>query len=131
METVRFESQPPGAEAKTSTGQSCRTPCALALPTEKPFTVTYTLTGFQPQTENIELVSQGDGTSSLRPNPVLVQLTAAQQKKKPPAKRRVTAKPKPKAQAQQPPEAAPPPMQPAAQPRTNSPWPSNPPATGR
>jgi hypothetical protein len=131
METVRFESQPPGAEAKTSTGQSCRTPCALALPAEKPFTVTYTLTGFQPQTENIELVSQGDGTSSLRPNPVLVELTAApQQKKKPPAKRRVSAKPKPKpkAQAQQPAAAAPPPpMQPAAQPRTNSPWPSNPP----
>ena len=31
MDTVRFESEPPGAEAKTSDGQTCRTPCALAL----------------------------------------------------------------------------------------------------
>ena len=33
MDTVRIESEPPGAEAKASSGQSCTTPCALALPT--------------------------------------------------------------------------------------------------
>ena len=43
VDTVRFESEPPGAEAKTSNGQSCRTPCALALPADAPLTVTFTL----------------------------------------------------------------------------------------
>ncbi len=46
LDTVRFESEPPGAEAKTSNGQTCRTPCALALPTETPLTVTFTLNGY-------------------------------------------------------------------------------------
>ena len=35
LDTVSFESEPPGAEAKTSNGQTCRTPCALALPVER------------------------------------------------------------------------------------------------
>jgi hypothetical protein len=30
-ETLAIESEPPGAEAKTSLGQSCRTPCQLAV----------------------------------------------------------------------------------------------------
>src|SRR5512135_3345306 len=43
MDSVRFESEPPGAEAKVSNGQTCRTPCALALPTEGPLTVVFSL----------------------------------------------------------------------------------------
>ena len=58
-ETVRFESEPPGAEAKTSNGQTCRTPCALALPGDKTFTVTFTLNGYQPDTEKLDLVAHG------------------------------------------------------------------------
>jgi hypothetical protein len=30
-EALRIESAPPGAEAKTSIGQNCRTPCELAV----------------------------------------------------------------------------------------------------
>ena len=48
MDTVRFESEPPGAEAKTSNGQTCRTPCALALPANAPIAVTFTLNGYLP-----------------------------------------------------------------------------------
>ena len=60
MDTVRFESEPPGAEAKTSTGQTCRTPCALALPVNSPLTVTFTLNGYQPETETIEPIVMTD-----------------------------------------------------------------------
>ena len=77
METVRFESQPPGAEAKVSNGQTCRTPCALALPAGGPYTVTFTLNGYQPEADQIELVSMGDNTSRLEPNPVLATLNPA------------------------------------------------------
>jgi len=126
-DTVRFESEPPGADAKTSTGQTCRTPCALAMPADKPFTVTFTLAGFQPDTEQVQFVSMGDGSSKLRPNPVLVQLIQAPpppKPKKPARRRHVTAKPKAKPAAQKP--TAPPPMAPAPQPQATSPWPTAP-----
>ena len=32
IETLRLESEPPGADARTAQGQSCRTPCELAVP---------------------------------------------------------------------------------------------------
>jgi PEGA domain len=127
LETVRFESQPPGAEAKVSNGQTCRTPCALALPAGGPYTVTYTLSGYQPTSEQIELVSMGDNTSRLEPNPVLIDLTPAAPpppaKRKPVAKKRA-AKPVAKRPAPKPAgTTAPPPPPPAA----TSPWPAPPP----
>ena len=125
METVRFESTPPGAEAKTSTGQACRTPCALALPGDKPVTVNFALNGYYPATEQIANFDMGDGTTALRPNPVLVELTQAPPPpavKKPPPRRRTAAKPKPK--------PAPKPAPPAAVQQSSSPWPS-PPASQR
>ena len=48
LDTVSLESEPPGAEAKASNGQSCRTPCALALPADAASSVTFTLNGYQP-----------------------------------------------------------------------------------
>jgi PEGA domain len=129
LETVRFESQPPGAEAKVSNGQTCRTPCALALPAGGPYTVTYSLSGYQPATEQIELVSMGDNSSRLEPNPVLIDLTPAPPpppaKRKPAAKKR-TAKPVAKRPAPKPAtgNAAPPPPPPPA---ATSPWPATPP----
>jgi PEGA domain len=134
-DTVRFESEPPGAEAKTSSGETCRTPCALAMPADKPFTVTFTLTGYQPYTEQIQFTSMGDGTSKLRPNPVLVQLTAAAppKSKKKVRRKKTTTKPapKPRPTAAKPAPAAPPPMTPAPQPQATSPWPAAPPPPSR
>ena len=69
MDTVRFESEPPGAEAKTSNGQTCRTPCALALPANAPLTVTFTLNGYQPESENIEPISSTIGTPRIAAQP--------------------------------------------------------------
>jgi hypothetical protein len=129
LETVRFESEPPGAEAKTSNGQSCRTPCALALPGSTGLTVNFTLNGFQPDTEKLELVGMGDGTSQLRPNPVLVELTPAppppKPKKKAVHRKKTAAKPAPKPAPNPPAAAAPPPIAPQPQPAT-SPWPTAP-----
>jgi hypothetical protein len=96
MDTVRFESEPPGAEAKTSNGQTCRTPCALALPVNSPLTVTFTLNGYLPESESIEPIAADGSSTQLRPNPVMVELSPAppgpqKPAKKPPAPKKKTA----------------------------------------
>ena len=138
MDTVRFESTPPGADAKTSNGQTCRTPCALALPTNAPLTVVFSLNGYQPESEYIAPVSATSGVPEMQPNPVTVELTPAPPppkalKKPAPRKKKAAAvkpaaKPKPKAKpktstapAPAPQTAEPPPQQAPA------PWPSTPP----
>lgn len=129
-DTVRFESEPPGAEAKTSDGQTCRTPCALAIPTGGPVTVSFALNGYLPDSETIEPISSNNGFPEMRPNPVQVELTpgAPQQPKpvkKPVVKKKTTAaKPKPKTPTAQAPDPGTPPGQQQAAP---APWPSNPP----
>jgi len=135
LDTVRFESQPPGAEAKTSNGQTCRTPCALALPTGAPMTVTFTLNGYQPDSEDIEPVSTGLGSPEMRPNPVQVELTPAPPQTKPvkkpaAAKKKAAAKPaaKPKAKTSTARTPAPTAAAPApAQQQAPAPWPATPP----
>jgi len=126
LDTVSFESEPPGAEAKASNGQSCRTPCSLALPIDAASSVTFTLNGYLPETEKLEAITTTGEPPRLRPNPVVVELTpgAPPAAKKPPAKKPVAkkpAKPKPAAAAAPAPAPAPPPAQAAA------PWPTNPP----
>ena len=136
MDTVRFESEPPGAEAKTSNGQTCRTPCALALPVNTPMTVTFTLNGYTPETENIEPISITGSPTQLRPNPVMVELTPAPPtpksvKKPAPPKKKPAAKPaaaKPAAARAKPAAArapAPAPMSGTPAPQdAPAPWPS-------
>jgi PEGA domain len=93
MDTVRFESDPPGAEAKISNGQTCRTPCALALAVNEPLTVSFTLEGYRPVTESIEPVVTTD-LPQMRPNPVTALLTLVPPAK--PVKRSVKKKSRPK-----------------------------------
>jgi len=133
METVRFESEPPGAEAKLSNGQTCRTPCALAVAASGPYTVTFTLNGYQPETREIELLPSQDNTPQLQPNPVLVELTPPPPPPKPvkkkPVRKKTVAKPAPKPAARSQPAAAstPPPMSAAPeQQQAPSPWPAAP-----
>jgi len=142
LDTVRFESEPPGADAKTSNGQTCKTPCALALPVDQPMTVTFTLPGYETQTEQLEVINTAGSPPGLRPNPVVAELTAASGKpstaKKKPAKKPVAKKkPAPKPAAAKPAPApttavAPAPAAPAPSfapppPATSSPWPAPPP----
>lgn len=137
-DTVRFESEPPGADVAVGT-QTCKTPCSLNIPTNAAATATFSLSGYQPDTEQLDLVSAGDGSNKFNPNPVVAELTAAVPPKKPPAKkksRKPAAKkpaPKPAASSAAPaPATAPAPT--AAEPEpaepppnsTASPWPASP-----
>ncbi|MGB7854688.1 MAG: hypothetical protein WBL48_02190 [Pseudolabrys sp.] len=116
LDTVSFESEPPGAEAKTSNGQTCRTPCSLALPVEAPLTVTFTLNGYASESEMLDMVQATGEAPRFGPNPVVAQLTPARTTKKPAAKKPATKKP---AAA-----AAPAPMT-AAPAQPASPWPTS------
>jgi hypothetical protein len=120
LDTVSFESEPPGAEAKTSNGQTCRTPCSLALPVESPLTVTFTLNGYASESEKLEMIQAIGEPPRFGPNPVVVELSPAAQQprgtKKPPAKKPAAKKP---AAA-----AAPAPMT-AAPAQPASPWPTS------
>ena len=120
LDTVSFESEPPGAEAKTSNGQTCRTPCSLALPVEAPLTVTFTLNGYAPESEKLDMVQATGEAPRFGPNPVVVELTPAQQQpratKKPAAKKPATKRP---AAAASPAPMTAAPAQPA------SPWPTS------
>jgi len=79
-EALRFESEPPGAEIKTSSGQTCRTPCELAVQVAPELSATFALNGYQPQTVSIRSEGGSGFASSARlaPNPVYVQLKAAE-----------------------------------------------------
>jgi hypothetical protein len=88
---IQFASQPPGAEAKTSTGQTCKTPCSLAMPADKEFSVTFALAGYQSQTVPLQLTRPEGLETALQPNPVEVELVTAP--KPPPAKRTPARKP--------------------------------------
>jgi hypothetical protein len=128
--TMQFESEPAGAEARTSIGQSCRTPCSLAVSASE-FTVTFELPGHQPQTVPVRSVAPGEPNPSdpdataprLVPNPVFVQLQpmapppVARSKKPAPVKKKPPAKPKPAPTAMAPEPA------PAPAPAPASPWP--------
>jgi PEGA domain-containing protein len=80
MQPLRFESDPPGADVRTTGGQTCLTPCAIPVPAE-PQSVTITKIGFVPQTVQ---VSVGDVPEhsfwesapppAMVPNPVQVVL---------------------------------------------------------
>src|SRR3954452_12933625 len=89
-EVLRVESEPPGADARTSQGQSCRTPCELTVQSGTDMTVSFALNGYQPQTVQVRPevapTSYSDSGSGgrLQPNPVYAEL----QSTKPPAKKK-------------------------------------------
>jgi len=108
---LNIESDPPGAEARTSMGGTCRTPCAIGVSVANEFTVSYTLEGYLPQTVSVR-PAPGEGSGSLDrrqdtmdfrenggmyttsapprldPNPVFAELRPAAPQPKPPARRR-------------------------------------------
>ena len=106
---VQLESNPQGAEARTSLGPSCKTPCSVPVPApDTGFSVTYTLDKFQSQTVQVQVVhNPGDAsnpaTTVTEPNPVFAELQPAA----PPPKARKPTRPKPK---QPKPAAAEPPV---------------------
>jgi hypothetical protein len=81
--TVQLESQPPGADARTSVGPSCKTPCSVQVNApDTGFTVTFTLPRFEPATIQVAVLrTPGDLTTSAStvtdPNPVFAELRPA------------------------------------------------------
>ena len=81
--TLTIESTPPGAEARPSSGGLCRTPCALPVPLNEGFTVTYTLEGYLPQAVSVRSIRPEKSAlidmtpAQLDPNPVLAELQPA------------------------------------------------------
>ena len=68
--SLQLESRPPGADAKTSLGPGCRTPCAVPITAGADFTVTFTLAGHQPQTVPVQVLED----TKLAPNPAYAEL---------------------------------------------------------
>src|SRR5438067_4826077 len=85
--SLTIESDPPGADAKTSIGPSCRTPCMIPVPADREFTVNYSLSGYLPQVVPVRpravdaFRSEGElggaPLAELAPNPVYAQLEPA------------------------------------------------------
>jgi hypothetical protein len=93
------------------------------LPTEGPLTVTFTLNGYQPESETLEPISNPGSATQMRPNPVMVELTPAPAAPKPPAKKPPAKRPAAKKPAPKPAAAAAPA---APQQQAPSPWPAPP-----
>lgn len=74
--TVKVETHPAGAEATSSSGGSCRTPCSLVVKATGDFVVNVALSGYLPQAvpvkvlppEDPRLVSDGSARGA-RPDP--------------------------------------------------------------
>jgi hypothetical protein len=106
---VQLDSTPQGADARTSVGPGCKTPCTAAVPVpDGGFNVTFSMNGFQPATVQVQATKfPGDFTTpasvTIDPNPVFAELRPAGPPPKPPRKKVMRPK-KPR-----PPKGAPPP----------------------
>jgi hypothetical protein len=106
---VQLDSMPPGADARTSLGPSCKTPCSVPVTAEAgSFTVSYTLNNYMPLTIPVQVTRvPGDFTTpastSIDPNPVVGELQPAKPMK--PAARKMVRKRKPKPAAGAAPDA--------------------------
>ncbi|TFV41744.1 hypothetical protein E4K66_05355 [Bradyrhizobium frederickii] len=80
---VRLESNPPGADATTSLGPGCKTPCSVSVPApDVPFTVAFALPKYQPASVPVNLIrNPGDFTTpasvTTDPDPVFAELQPA------------------------------------------------------
>src|SRR5262249_50676705 len=91
-ETLTIESQPPGAEAKTSLGQNCRTPCQFRIQPGSEFSVTLTLNGSKPQRVSVRRGADGAvAVPRLAPTPVHVELQGVVPPNKPVPKKKKPA----------------------------------------
>jgi hypothetical protein len=102
-ESLRIESEPPGADARSTQGQNCRTPCEMVVPAGAETAIAFVLNGYQPLTIPVRTEQpsrQGAGFEArLQPNPVYAELqpiAPVRPGKKAPAKKRTTASQQPR-----------------------------------
>lgn len=75
---VQLESQPSGADAKTSLGPGCKTPCSVSVAApDTGFSVTFALPRFEPATVPVNVIRNPDGPAITDPNPVFAELRPA------------------------------------------------------
>jgi hypothetical protein len=80
---VQLESSPPGADAKTSLGPGCKTPCSVSVPApDSGFSVTFSLDKFQPETVQVQVVRNTGAFNTappvvMDPSPVVAELQPA------------------------------------------------------
>jgi hypothetical protein len=68
-EEVAIQSEPPGAQAKTSNGFGClETPCVITVPRKDPFILTVAKAGYRPEQITVGTAVQGGGTAGLAGN---------------------------------------------------------------
>ncbi len=85
---VQLESNPPGADAHTSLGPACKTPCSVSVAApDAGFSVTYTLDKYEAATVSVQVIrNPGDfstpASTITDPSPVFAEL----QRSTPPAK---------------------------------------------
>ncbi len=109
----QFKTAPPGADVKTTDGQTCKTPRSLAIPLTPlaDESVNFAMNGYTPQTVSLALRQANDFSPPLfTPNPVTVTLEAVPKPKahETRARPKVAAKPVAAAPAPSPiPTAAP------------------------
>jgi hypothetical protein len=102
---VQLESVPPGADAVTSLGPGCKTPCSVSVPApDTGFSVTYNMPKFQPVTVSVTVTkTPGDfttpATTVLDPSPVVAELKPAAPPPRAKPMRPKKKKPKPAAAA--------------------------------
>lgn len=118
-QVLQFQSVPAGANVQTAQGQTCSTPCSLAVPVTGQ-AVSFTLNGYTPQSIQLA-VHQAEGSlfstppPDLVPNPVVATLQVL-----PPPPRKVV-KPRPHKAVARPRPAAPRPAQGPTQPSIAAP----------
>src|SRR5438874_13822782 len=82
-ETLAIESEPPGAEAKTTLGQICRTPCQLAVQPGSEFSAIFVRRAHHTHTVSVRLEANGAVTApplSRTPAAVSLPCVAGQEK---------------------------------------------------
>lgn len=99
---VQLESQPAGADATTSLGPGCKTPCSVSVAApDAGFSVSYALAKYEPATVQVKVIrTPGDfttaATTATDPNPVFAEL---QPSAPPPKAHKVHRRKKPKTAA--------------------------------
>lgn len=116
--TIQLESLPVGAEARASSGETCKTPCSLSVVAAENLSVTFSLPKYQPETVPVQIIRDpsSPGSVAVDPNPVYAELQPALPTKK---GARVAPKAAPKAKKPRPAPAA-------AAPAEDSPFPPPP-----
>ena len=68
-EQVSFQSEPPGAEVRLSTGLGCpETPCQFVVPRKDSFTATFSRPGYHPEQIHVGTRVSGGGGAALAGN---------------------------------------------------------------